>query len=156
MGGFSERLSRVSVTPLLYYHHCTLTLKPVRFIDFGSLPCFVALSELASTEARRQVLRKGYAQYVQLYAKDLELPGPYLRARLSNDLNENLRASLMVGGGGGYININFPFSEFMMSIIGRRKRQLTLNQVILVNGTLSLLVWVAYDLSSHRNLYQVR
>ncbi|KAI0087156.1 MAC/Perforin domain-containing protein [Irpex rosettiformis] len=78
------------------------------FIDFGSLPCFVALSELASTESRRQTLREGYAQYVQLYAKDLELPGPYLRARVSNDLDENLEAYLTVGESGGYVTIKFP------------------------------------------------
>ena len=89
----------------------------VRFIDFGSLPCFIALSELASTEARRKALRQGYAQYVKLYAKDLESPGPYLRARVTKDLDEKLEAYLAVNEKGSFITIKFPTSQFVLSAV---------------------------------------
>ena len=89
----------------------------VRFIDFGSLPCFIALSELASTEARRKILRQGYAQYVKLYSKDLESPGPYLRARVTKDLDEKLEAYLTIGESGGFVTIKFPTSEFILSVV---------------------------------------
>ena len=56
------------------------------------------------------MLREGYAQYVQLYAKDLELPGPYVRARLSNDLDTNLEAGLQ-SSTSGFNTIKFPTSE---------------------------------------------
>ena len=89
----------------------------VRFIDFGSLPCFIALSELASTEARRKVLRQGYAQYVKLYSKDLESPGPYLRARVTKDLDEKLEAYLTIKEQGNFITIKFPTSQFVLSLV---------------------------------------
>lgn len=88
-----------------------LTLDTVRFIDFGSLPCFIALSELASTETRRQALRKGYTQYLKLYTKDLELPGPYLSARSTKEYNLNLNSGAWVVGPLDSISISYPVSE---------------------------------------------
>ena len=91
-------------------YHCY-----VRFIDFGSLPCFVALSELASTEERREELQRGYAQYLQLYAKDLELPGPYLKTRSTNDFDRSLDVKFYVGNtAAGNVDFLFPTSEFIV------------------------------------------
>lgn len=61
-----------------------------RFVEFGSTPAFVGLWEFASTPQRRTVLQQAYAQFIQLYAADLSLPGPYLRARLTDAVNEAL------------------------------------------------------------------
>ncbi|KAI0689992.1 hypothetical protein BC835DRAFT_210307 [Cytidiella melzeri] len=78
------------------------------FIDFASLPCLTGLWEFASTPARRDELQEAYAQFVTLYAQDLTLPGPFLRARINKDLDASLRASIVVGASGGYINYEFP------------------------------------------------
>ncbi|KAI0685524.1 hypothetical protein BC835DRAFT_1421168 [Cytidiella melzeri] len=77
------------------------------FVEFGSLPCLTGLWELASTPERRGVLQKAYAQFVTLYTQDLAIPGPFLRARLTQDFDSSKVASMTIDGG-SYINYQFP------------------------------------------------
>ncbi|KAI0684449.1 hypothetical protein BC835DRAFT_1422312 [Cytidiella melzeri] len=77
------------------------------FVDFGSLPCLTGLWEFASTPERREVLQKAYAQFVTLYAQDLIVPGPFLRARLTGD-NDESKDAYASDDGGNFINYKFP------------------------------------------------
>ncbi|KAK0502088.1 hypothetical protein EDD18DRAFT_1426653 [Armillaria luteobubalina] len=52
------------------------------FVDFGGIPAFTALYQLASTKARQDELKDAYATYCKNYSTSLIIPGPYLRARL--------------------------------------------------------------------------
>ncbi|KAI0812731.1 MAC/Perforin domain-containing protein [Irpex lacteus] len=78
------------------------------FVDFGSSPCLVGLWELASTPARRDELEKAYAQYVEEYKADLEMPGPYLKARLTTDIVE---AGAAISYALGSVSLRFPTSR---------------------------------------------
>lgn len=82
-----------------------------RFVDFGSLPAFVGIWELASTPARRNTLQQAYAQFVQLYTADLSLPGPYLHARLTDAIDPSKEATIAVGDVGHYVAFYFPASK---------------------------------------------
>ncbi|KAI0690007.1 hypothetical protein BC835DRAFT_1418097 [Cytidiella melzeri] len=77
------------------------------FVDFGSLPCLTGLWEFASTPERRDILQEAYTDFVTRYAQDLTLPGPFLRARITQDMAASLTASILVDDG-GYINYEFP------------------------------------------------
>ncbi|KAI0685525.1 hypothetical protein BC835DRAFT_516999 [Cytidiella melzeri] len=77
------------------------------FVDFGSLPCFTGLWEFASTPERRTALQQAYTQFVMLYAQDLTVPGPFLRARLTQDVNDSQDAFVKLDGG-GIVTYTFP------------------------------------------------
>ncbi|KAI0682376.1 hypothetical protein BC835DRAFT_1424502 [Cytidiella melzeri] len=76
------------------------------FVDFGPLPCFVGIWELATTQARRDALQTAYTQFTTYYTQDLSLPGPYLHARQSEDFDGEEDA--FMGIGIGHIVIKFP------------------------------------------------
>ncbi|KAF9030960.1 hypothetical protein BDZ89DRAFT_1132088 [Hymenopellis radicata] len=79
------------------------------FVDFGSLPSFTGLWEFASTPARRDVLQQAYTTFIKLYAKDLTLPGPFVRARFTQALDTSKTASMSVAPNhSGHINLTFP------------------------------------------------
>ena len=86
MGCLCHELSRVCLCYVYYDTDRPLTVI-FRFVEFGSTPAFVGLWEFASTPPRRTALQQAYAQFVQLYAADLSLPAPYLRARLTSATN---------------------------------------------------------------------
>ncbi len=81
-----------------------------RFVDFGSLPCFIGIWEFASTQERRDTLKTAFAQFVKLYTQDLSLSGPYLHARSNNSLLDTNRAQISVGSTGkaGFMTIHSP------------------------------------------------
>ena len=127
----------VSYRTIISYCRLIFDITSVRFIDFGSLPCFIALSDLASTETRRKALREGYAQYVKLYTKDLELPGPYLRSRHTTDYDKNLDRGVFVGEyEAGLVTLKYPTSESNLIILVTGQH-LTSFQIIPTNGILS-------------------
>jgi hypothetical protein len=80
-------------------------------VDFASVPTFTGIWEFATTQARRNVLQQAYAQFVQLYTADLSLPGPYVQARSSDNVDPSKQAGMTVGDGNGHITIDFPTSE---------------------------------------------
>ncbi|KAI0086753.1 hypothetical protein BDY19DRAFT_958469 [Irpex rosettiformis] len=81
------------------------------FVEFGRMPCFIGLWDLASTKSRQDVLRRAYAQFVTQYAKNLELPGPYIHARLSQSFDHTKSANFITRSDGmyfKYVEILFP------------------------------------------------
>ncbi|KAI0341925.1 hypothetical protein BDW22DRAFT_1345703 [Trametopsis cervina] len=78
------------------------------FVDFGSDPCFTGLWELASTAERTQTLKNAFPQFIKLYAKDLELPGPYLEARLTSTFDYNQNAYISVSHNTGHVTLMYP------------------------------------------------
>ncbi|KAI0700905.1 MAC/Perforin domain-containing protein [Cytidiella melzeri] len=66
------------------------------FVEFGSLPCFTGIWELSDDKDRRETLQKAYANYVKLYAQELELPGPYVEARLNTNYDDKKDAYMTV------------------------------------------------------------
>lgn len=67
-----------------------------RFIDFGPLPPFIELWELASTKERREILRDSYDEYVKRYARNFKIEGPFLKVRHITDFDETKDAPLAV------------------------------------------------------------
>ncbi|OBZ74161.1 hypothetical protein A0H81_06203 [Grifola frondosa] len=49
------------------------------FVDFGSIPGFVPLWQLASTTSRQNVLKDAYGQYCRDFVPQFQISGPYLR-----------------------------------------------------------------------------
>lgn len=90
-----------------------LTL-PFRFVDFASLPCFTGIWEFATTPARRNALQQAYAQFVKLYTADLTLPGPYLQARDTDNVDATKQAGMTVGSSSGYLYVDFPTSKLFV------------------------------------------
>jgi hypothetical protein len=84
-----------------------------RFVDFGSKPCFVGLWELATKPERRKVLQDAYTVFVNTYATDLELPGPYLRARFTANIDEAKTAYMSINRNTQYLHLNFPRSKLI-------------------------------------------
>lgn len=99
-----------SITNMIYE---MLLMFIFRFVEFGSLPTFVGIWEFASTPQRRTTLQQAYAQFIQLYATDLSLPGPYLRARLTDAIDASQQATFLYTTGSSRwgLNIRFPTSK---------------------------------------------
>ncbi|KAI0685508.1 hypothetical protein BC835DRAFT_1421152 [Cytidiella melzeri] len=79
------------------------------FVDFGT-NCLTGLWEFASTQARRDVLEKAYGQYVTLYTKDLGVPGPFLKARRTEDYDDSKEAYAKAGDN-SYVTYKFPINH---------------------------------------------
>ncbi|KAI0683226.1 hypothetical protein BC835DRAFT_1423503 [Cytidiella melzeri] len=77
------------------------------FVEFGSLPCFQGIWELAPTRERRQELQEAFPVYVKLYSRDLQLPGPYVEARLSRAFDEEKNAWFGHGDPKQYLAVKF-------------------------------------------------
>ncbi|KAI0703826.1 hypothetical protein BC835DRAFT_1317756 [Cytidiella melzeri] len=76
------------------------------FVDFRSLPCFTSIYEFATTTERRGVLENAYTEFEKQYANSLALPGPYLKARLTKNIDmarvaylkvENIESDISLG-----------------------------------------------------------
>ncbi|KAI0341931.1 hypothetical protein BDW22DRAFT_219508 [Trametopsis cervina] len=81
------------------------------FVDFGSDPCFTGLWEFASTPERQQTLKNAYPQFIKLYSKDLELPGPYLEARLTSTFDDSQNAYISLKDNTGHVTLKYPPGE---------------------------------------------
>jgi hypothetical protein len=80
-----------------------------RFVEFGSKPAFLGIWELAATPDRRDELYNVLKQYAKLYAQNLELPGPYLTVRSTNDFDDDKNMPIKTKTGD--ITVKFPKSE---------------------------------------------
>jgi hypothetical protein len=82
-----------------------------RFVEFGSSPAFIGLWELAATPERRDKLYHAHKRYVELYAQNLSVPGPYLTARLTNDFDASKDTMMSVENNELYVVMKFPTSK---------------------------------------------
>jgi hypothetical protein len=97
-----------------------------RFVEFGSMPCFVGLWELATQPDRRKVLQDAYTVFVNTYTQDLELPGPYLRARFTTNIDETKNAYMSIKQHSAHVYLNFPRSKLIILLESRRFTKLIL------------------------------
>ncbi|KAI0682377.1 hypothetical protein BC835DRAFT_1478658 [Cytidiella melzeri] len=77
------------------------------FVDFGSGTSLTAIWEFASTEYRRNALEGEYARFVALHAQNLTLPGPFLTAHFTEDVDTSKSAWVWIDSG-GEIDYTFP------------------------------------------------
>ncbi|KAI0090304.1 hypothetical protein BDY19DRAFT_764796 [Irpex rosettiformis] len=77
------------------------------FVEFGRMPSFIGLWELASTQARQDQLREAYALFVKTYARNYDPPGPYLHARLNQNFDA-YEGAIFYTAYNEYITIRFP------------------------------------------------
>jgi hypothetical protein len=84
-----------------------------RFVDFGSMPCFIGLWELAKDPERQKVLQDAYTVFCNTYAANLELPGPYLRARFTENTDDTMDAWMTVNQDFGTVRFRFPKSKLI-------------------------------------------
>jgi hypothetical protein len=85
-----------------------------RFVDFGPTPIFVGIWEFATTQARRTQLQQAFPKFVQLYAADLSIPGPYLQARNTKNFNDNRRVWMNVRNSNTIVVADFPMRKLFV------------------------------------------
>ncbi|KAI0684446.1 hypothetical protein BC835DRAFT_637235 [Cytidiella melzeri] len=79
-----------------------------QFVDFGPHPCLTGLWEFATTPERQQELRDAFDEVGRLYAQELALPGPFLKARLTYDFDSSKDVNVAINDRMEYTYYTFP------------------------------------------------